>query len=147
MWRSSFYAQAGERSLQGWAATYKIKGLYDPMWPALDFLPHPFDYAVIHCSHQREGTAMSVTTVRLQAEVEQHLEAIASRLHRSKGWVINQALSEYIERQQLEQERWKQTLEAMESAAQGKVVDASEVHSWLNSWGTENEQDAPRSGK
>lgn len=49
--------------------------------------------------------------------------------------------------QQLEQERWKQTLEAMESAAQGKVIDASEVHGWLNSWGTENEQDAPSSGK
>ena len=90
---------------------------------------------------------MSVTTVRLQAEVERHLEAIASRLQRSKGWVINQALSEYIEKQQLEQERWKQTLEAMESAAQGKVVDASDVHSWLDSWGTKNEQDAPRSDK
>ena len=48
---------------------------------------------------------MSVTTVRLQAEVEQRLEAIASRLHRSKSWVINQALSEYIEKQQLEQEQ------------------------------------------
>jgi len=90
---------------------------------------------------------MSVTTVRLQAEVEKHLESIAGRLHRSKGWVINQALSEYIAKQQLEQERWKQTLEAMESAAQGKVVDASEVHGWLNSWGAESEQDAPRSGK
>lgn len=90
---------------------------------------------------------MSVTTVRLQADVEQHLEVIASRLNRSKGWVINQALSEYIEKQQLEQERWKQTLEAMESAAQGKVVDASDVHDWLKGWGTENEQDAPRSGK
>lgn len=90
---------------------------------------------------------MSVTTVRLQAEVEQHLEAIASRLQRSKGWVINQAVQEYIEKQQLEQERWSQTLEAMESAAQGKLVDASEVHDWLNSWGTENEQEAPRSGK
>lgn len=90
---------------------------------------------------------MSVTTVRLQAQVEQDLEAIASRLHRSKGWVINQALSEYIEKQNLEQERWNQTLEAMESAAQGKVVDASEVHSWLNSWGTEDEQEAPGSGK
>ncbi len=86
---------------------------------------------------------MSVTTVRLQLEVEQHLEAIASRLQRSKGWVINQALSEYIERQLHEQERWQQTLKAMESAAQGKVVDASEVHAWLNSWGTESEQDAP----
>ena len=71
---------------------------------------------------------MSVTTVRLQAEVEQHLEAIASRLQRSKGWVINQAVQEYIEKQQLEQERWSQTLEAMESAAQGKLVDANEVH-------------------
>lgn len=90
---------------------------------------------------------MGVTTVRLQAEVEQNLEAIASKLHRSKGWVINQALSEYIAKQQLEFERWQQTLEAMESAAQGRVVDASEVHSWLNSWGTENEKDAPRSKK
>lgn len=87
---------------------------------------------------------MSVTTVRLQAETEQHLEALANKLQRSKGWVINQALNEYIEKQQLEQDRWKQTLEAMESATQGKVVDASEVHEWLNSWGTENEQDAPR---
>lgn len=90
---------------------------------------------------------MSVTTVRLQADVEQHLQAIADRLHRSKGWVINQALSEYIEKQQLEQARWKQTLEAMESAAQGKVVDASEVHGWLRSWGSDHEQDAPESGK
>lgn len=90
---------------------------------------------------------MSVTTVRLKTEVEKHLEAIANRLHRSKGWVINQALSEYIEKQQLEQARWQQTLEAMESAAQGKVVDATDVHNWLNSWGTENELDAPRPDK
>lgn len=90
---------------------------------------------------------MSVTTVRLQTEVEQQLEAIASSLHRSKSWVINQALTEYIDKQNLEQERWNQTLGAMESAAQGKVVDASEVHGWLNSWGTDNEQNAPRSGE
>jgi len=90
---------------------------------------------------------MSVTTVRLQAEVEQRLEALADRLNRSKGWIINQALAEFMEKQQLEQERWKQTLEAMESAAQGKVVDASAVHDWLKNWGTENEQDGPRSGQ
>lgn len=88
---------------------------------------------------------MGVTTVRLQEDVEQHLEAIASRLQRSKGWVINEALAEYIEKQQLEQERWAKTLKAMESAAQGKVVNASEVHEWLASWGSENEQEAPRS--
>lgn len=88
---------------------------------------------------------MSVTTVRLQTEVEEQLEAIAGRLHRSKGWVINQALSEYFVKQNLEQERWQQTLDAMESAAQGQVVDASEVHDWLGSWGTDQELDAPGS--
>ena len=88
---------------------------------------------------------MSVTTVRLQAEVEQHLDEIANRLQRSKGWVINQARAEYIEKQRVEQERWQQTLEAMESAAQGKVIDASEVHDWLSSWGTDGERSAPRS--
>jgi len=87
---------------------------------------------------------MSVTTVRLQAEIEEQLDEIAKKLHRSKGWVINQALAEYIEKQQLEQKRWQETLDAMESAAQGNVVAAEEVHKWLESWGHKNEQDAPK---
>jgi len=91
---------------------------------------------------------MSVTTVRLQAEVEQHLEAIASRLHRSKGWVINQALSEYIESSSsLSKSGGSKLWKQWSPPPKGKVVDAREVHSWLNSWGTENEQEAPRSGK
>lgn len=84
---------------------------------------------------------MSVLTVHLQSDIEQSLDAIASERGLSKEWVINQALSEYIEKQSLKQERWTQTLEAMKSAAQGKLVDASKVHDWLNSWGTESEQE------
>ncbi|MBF5057527.1 prevent-host-death family protein [Alcanivorax sp. 521-1] len=47
----------------------------------------------------------------------------------------------------VEQARWQQTSGAMESAAQGKVVDADEVHEWLASWGTDGEKDAPGSGQ
>lgn len=86
---------------------------------------------------------MSVTTVRLQSEINQRLEEVARRLDRTKGWVINRAVSEFIQKQQEEQERWEQTLQAMESAANGKVVDASRVHEWLASWGTDNELEAP----
>jgi predicted transcriptional regulator len=43
---------------------------------------------------------MSVTTVRLQPEVESGLEAMADKLSRSKSWLINQALREYLERQE-----------------------------------------------
>lgn len=45
-----------------------------------------------------------------------------------------------------EQMRWQQTLDAIKSAAQGKVVDATEVHDWLGSWGSNVEQGAPKVG-
>ncbi|HWU68789.1 MAG TPA: ribbon-helix-helix protein, CopG family, partial [Stenotrophobium sp.] len=73
---------------------------------------------------------MSVTTVRLQPEVEERLNTMAGKLRRSKSWLINQALSEFIERQALEQSRWQDTLKAMESVAQGKVVSGEAVHTW-----------------
>lgn len=90
---------------------------------------------------------MSVTTVRLQAEVESGLEAIADKLSRSKSWVINQALREYLERQEQEQTRWQETLKAMESVAQGRVVSGEAVHTWLRSWGTDNELPPPKAGQ
>ena len=90
---------------------------------------------------------MSVTTVRLQAEVERGLEAIADKLSRSKSWVINQALREYLERQEQEQTRWQETLKAMESVAQGRVVSGEAVHTWLRSWGTDNELPPPKAGQ
>ncbi|MET0357042.1 MAG: ribbon-helix-helix protein, CopG family [Cellvibrio sp.] len=90
---------------------------------------------------------MSVTTVRLQPELEQSLVAMSNTMNRSKSWLINQALKEFVERQTLEQERWRQTLEAMESVAKGQVVAAEDVHNWLETWGTDNELLAPKAAK
>jgi predicted transcriptional regulator len=87
---------------------------------------------------------MSVTTVRLQPEIEENLNLMAGKLQRSKSWLINQALSEYIERQSLEQSRWQETLNAMESVAQGKVVSAAVTHAWLQSWGSTDELQPPK---
>jgi len=90
---------------------------------------------------------MSVTTVRLSQGVEETLDALAGKLQRSKSWLINQALREYIERQQLEQVRWQETLVAVESVAKGEVVSGDAVHAWLRSWGTQDETDPPRVGQ
>ena len=86
---------------------------------------------------------MAITTVRLPPETERDLEELAGRLDRSKGWVINQALTEYVARQRLEQSRWQETLEALDAAAEGRVVDAERVHAWLRSWGTADEPPPP----
>src|SRR5690606_491229 len=61
-----------------------------------------------------ETSTMSVTTVRLQPEVESSLERMAGKLQRSKNWLVNQAIREFAARQELEQERWNETLAAME---------------------------------
>ena len=90
---------------------------------------------------------MSVTTVRLQPEVEEGLEAMAGKMHRTKSWLINQALREFIEREAIEQTRWQQPLTAMESVARGQVVPGEAVRAWLQSWGTENELPAPSTTK
>ena len=90
---------------------------------------------------------MSVTTVRLQPEVESGLEAMADKLHRTKSWLINQALREFLERQEQEQVRWQETLKAMDSVAQGRVVSGEAVHAWLSSWGSANELPPPKAGQ
>ena len=58
--------------------------------------------------------------------------------------MANQAVKEFIGRQELEKQRWQETLQAMESVAQGKVVSGESVHEWLGSWGSSNELLPPK---
>lgn len=86
---------------------------------------------------------MSVTSVRLNPEVEQPLEILSKKLDRSKSYLINQAVREFIARQSVEDSRWEQTLEAIESISKGESIDETDVNAWLNSWGTEEVKAAP----
>lgn len=86
---------------------------------------------------------MGVTSIRLQPEIERPLEELAKKLDRSKNYLINQAIEEYIARQSLEVARWSDTLEALDSVKQGSSVPESEVNAWLKSWGTDGESSPP----
>lgn len=82
---------------------------------------------------------MSITSIRLRSDLEQLLETTARELDRSKNWIINEALREYFLSQQIEAQRWRETLEALESVKTNDVIEAERVHRWLESWGTEGE--------
>ncbi len=86
---------------------------------------------------------MSVRSVRLQEDLESPLEALAERLRRSKNWLINQAVREFIDRQQLEEGRWRETVQALDSVESGRVVAGEAVHEWLATWGTPDEKKPP----
>lgn len=87
---------------------------------------------------------MPVTSIRLQEDLDELLDQAANRLHRSKNWIINQALREYLERNKDEQGRWQETVEALKSASEGKLVGADKVHGWLDSWGKDDELPPPK---
>ena len=79
---------------------------------------------------------MGITSVRLQDEVDKPLEALAKKLDRSKSYLINQAIKEFLVKQSLEKSRWEDTLQALSSIKEGKTIDEADVNAWLNSWGS-----------
>ena len=80
---------------------------------------------------------MGMTSVRMPDELLQRLDSTATRLRRSKGWIINDAVREYLEREDLRQRRDEETREALTDLDAGQVVDGDQVLAWIDSWGSE----------
>ena len=88
---------------------------------------------------------MGITSIRLSNDVEVPLEQLVQKLDRSKNYIINLAIKEFVARQLMEDARWAETLKALESVKSGKIVDEDDVTQWLKSWGAEGEKTPPGS--
>lgn len=86
---------------------------------------------------------MAMTSVRMPDELLRQLEQAAVKLRRSKGWIINDAVKEYLAREERKSQRLAETLEALADIQAGRLTDGAEVMDWLESWGTESEQAPP----
>ncbi|MBA1445631.1 MAG: transcriptional regulator [Chromatiales bacterium] len=87
---------------------------------------------------------MGVTSVRLQSEIENPLEKLSKKLDRSKNYLINQAIKEFLERRAIDDQRWVETIEAIDSVKSGKSIDEKTVNDWLDSWGSDSEIEPPK---
>ncbi|WP_177420465.1 CopG family ribbon-helix-helix protein [endosymbiont of Lamellibrachia barhami] len=87
---------------------------------------------------------MGVTSVRLQSEIENPLENLSKKLDRSKNYLINQAIKEFLERRAIDEQRWVETIEAIDSVKSGKSIDEKTVNDWLDSWGSDSEIEPPK---
>jgi len=77
-------------------------------------------------------------------ELLEQLEQTAEKLRRSKGWIINDAVKEYLSREERKAQILEETREALADIKAGRVVDGEEVMDWLESWGTDQEQAPPK---
>ena len=69
------------------------------------------------------------------------VDQLAARLERSRGWIIKQALSAWIEQ---EDERRRLTLEALADVDTGQVIDHQSVQAWAESLGSAKPLPLPR---
>lgn len=87
---------------------------------------------------------MSITSIRLSDDLDQPLDALSKKMDRSKNYLINYAIKEFLAKQAMEDSRWLETLEALDSIKDGKYIDEADVNAWLDSWGTENQKSKPK---
>jgi predicted transcriptional regulator len=75
---------------------------------------------------------MSVMSVRLPDEVEQQLGQLAQSTGRTKSWLANQAIKDYLAR-----EAWQITEveAALREADAGDFVSEKEMRAKFNRWG------------
>lgn len=87
---------------------------------------------------------MSTTSFRLDDDLEEKLEVTATKLQRTKGWIINDALRQYIIREEKKLRMLEETQEAIADIEAQRVISGEEVMKWLETWGTAGESQAPK---
>lgn len=82
-----------------------------------------------------------VLTAHVPLPLAEKVDQIAARMERSRGWVVKQALSAWVDQ---EEERRRMTLEAMADIEAGQVIDHQSVQVWADSLSSDKPLPVPR---
>lgn len=78
-----------------------------------------------------------VLTAHIPLPLAAKVDQLALRLERSRGWIMKQALTAWVDQ---EEERRRLTLEALDDVDAGRVVDHSVVEAWAAGLGAAEEE-------
>jgi len=87
------------------------------------------------------ATETKVLTAHVPMPLANKVDQLAARLERSRGWVIKQALSAWVEQ---EEQRRRLTQEALADVDAGQVIDHQAVQAWADSLDTDEPLPVPR---
>ncbi|MHB1292927.1 MAG: CopG family ribbon-helix-helix protein [Sulfuricella sp.] len=86
-------------------------------------------------------TETKVLTAHIPLPLAEKVDQMAARLERSRGWIMKQALSAWIDQ---EEERSRLTREALADVDAGRVIDHQAVQAWADSLSTDSPLSVPR---
>jgi len=83
-------------------------------------------------------------SIRLPSDVYDVLANLAKVRKRTVHWLMSDAISQYVAQESKRETFRKETIKAWEEYAEtGLHVTLDEVAAWAESWGTDEERDAP----
>ncbi|MFU8776714.1 MAG: CopG family ribbon-helix-helix protein [Roseovarius sp.] len=90
----------------------------------------------------------SATSIKLDDEMKGRVRHLAEARKRTSHWIMREAITQYVEREEKREALRLETLKAWEEFQEtGLYATAEEVDQWLANWGTDNEQPAPECHK
>ena len=84
--------------------------------------------------------ATRVLTAHLPLGLVEKVDILAERLERSKGWIVKQALTAWVDQQE-QHHAW--TLEALSEVDHNQIIDHEAVQAWADSLTTKKPLKAP----
>lgn len=85
-------------------------------------------------------TETRVITAHVPIALAEHVDALVQRLERPRGWIVKQALTEFVA---LEERRYALTLEALADVDKEHSVNHSDITDWIDSLDTSTPKDFP----
>lgn len=83
-------------------------------------------------------------SVKIDPDTRTRIENLAKINHRSIHWIMREAISQYVDREEKREAFRQEAINAWkEHQETGLHATAAEVDAWLASWGTDNELPAP----
>lgn len=88
--------------------------------------------------------AIRPVAIKINEDIKARVKRLAEARHRTSHWMMREAITLYVEREERREAFRQDTLTAWEEyRTTGLHATAEEVSAWLESWGTDNELPAP----
>ncbi len=86
-------------------------------------------------------TGTKVLTAHVPLSLAEKVDMMADRLERSRGWIMKQALSAWVDQ---EEERERLTREALADVDAGRIIEHQAVQAWAESLSSDDPLPIPR---
>ncbi|KFL31979.1 CopG family transcriptional regulator [Devosia riboflavina] len=83
-------------------------------------------------------------SVKLDDDLRERIQSLAESKQRSAHWIMREAIRGYVEREEARRQFDEDTLASWKHYQEtGLHLTGEEVFAWMETWGTDEETDAP----